>query len=164
MNLRLTILTALGLLGAVSVWADEQLPVLQAGTDIYSNVTVLTVSATDVYFTYNHGKGMANAKLKSLSPDLQKHFHYNPAEPVRWNKNRPGPMPNIGRLVINQRTFMACRIPPDESRTPTTSRRPCIGFELEHRFFPGAGAGTGGRQNGVARFHRFRLVSVVHQV
>ena len=79
MNLRFTIITALGLLGAVSVRADEQLPVLQAGTDIYSNVTVLSVSATDVYFTYNHGKGMANAKLKNLSPDLQKHFHYNPA-------------------------------------------------------------------------------------
>ena len=79
MNLRFTIITALGLLGAVSVWADEQLPVLQAGSDTYSNVTVLTVTATDVYFTYNNGKGMANAKLKNLSPDLQKHFHYNPA-------------------------------------------------------------------------------------
>ena len=79
MNLRLAILAAFGLLNAVSIWADEQLPVLQSGTDIYSNVTVLSVSATDVYFTYNHGKGMANAKLKNLSPDLRKHFHYDPA-------------------------------------------------------------------------------------
>lgn len=79
MNLRFTIITALGLLGAMSVRADEKLPVLQAGTDVYSNVTVLSVSATDVYFTFNNGKGMANAKLKSLSPDLQKHFNYNPA-------------------------------------------------------------------------------------
>jgi thioredoxin-related protein len=79
MNLHLTILVALGLSGAVSVWADEKLPMLQAGTDVYSNVTVLSVSATDVYFTYNNGKGMANAKLKNLAPDLQKHFHYNPA-------------------------------------------------------------------------------------
>jgi protein disulfide-isomerase len=79
MNLHLTILVALGLSGAVSVWADEKLPVLQTGTDVYSNVTVLSVSATDVYFTYNNGKGMANAKLKNLAPDLQKHFHYDPA-------------------------------------------------------------------------------------
>jgi thiol-disulfide isomerase/thioredoxin len=78
MNLRLTFI-AIGLLGAVSVWADEKLPLLKAGNDAYSNVTVLTVTATDVYFTYNNGKGMANAKLKNLSPDLQKHFHYNPA-------------------------------------------------------------------------------------
>jgi len=79
MNLRLIMVAALGLLGAVSVWADEKLPVLRAGTNVYSNVTVLSVSATDVFFTYNNGKGMANAKLKNLSPDLQKHFNYNPA-------------------------------------------------------------------------------------
>jgi thiol-disulfide isomerase/thioredoxin len=77
MNLRFTIIIALGLLGAVSVRADEKLPVLQTGNDVYSNVTVLTVTATDVYFTYNNGKGMANAKLRSLSPELQKHFHFN---------------------------------------------------------------------------------------
>jgi thiol-disulfide isomerase/thioredoxin len=80
MNMRLTIFTALGLLGAVSVWADEKLPMLKAGNGIYSNVTVLTITATDVYFTYNNGKGMANAKLKSLNPELQKHFHYNPVK------------------------------------------------------------------------------------
>lgn len=79
MNLRLAIITALGLLGAVSVRADEKLPVLQSGTDIYSNITVFSVTATDIYFTYNNGKGMANAKLKNLGPDLQKHFHFNPA-------------------------------------------------------------------------------------
>ena len=83
MNLRISVLFALGLSGAVSAWADEQLPVLQVGTDIYSNVTVLSVSTTDVYFTYNHGKGMANAKLKNLSPDLQKHFHYNRNKNIR---------------------------------------------------------------------------------
>jgi hypothetical protein len=34
MNLRLTIVAALGLLGTVSVWADEKLPVLKAGSDV----------------------------------------------------------------------------------------------------------------------------------
>jgi thiol-disulfide isomerase/thioredoxin len=64
-----------------AVWAaraDEKLPVLKAGSEVYSNVTVTTVTATDIYFTY--ANGMGNAKLKSLSPDLQKHFHYNPAK------------------------------------------------------------------------------------
>lgn len=79
-NLRFTIPFVLALLGAVSVHADEKLPVLKSGTDIYSNVTVLTVTPTDVYFTYNNGKGMANAKLKDLSSELQKHFHYNPVK------------------------------------------------------------------------------------
>lgn len=55
--------------------ADEQLPVLQAGSEVYSNVTITTVNATDVYFIY--AGGMANVKIKNLSPELQKHFHYD---------------------------------------------------------------------------------------
>ena len=55
--------------------ADEQLPVLQAGSEVYSNVTITTVNATDVYFIY--AGGMANVKIKTLSPELQKHFHYD---------------------------------------------------------------------------------------
>ncbi|HSY19971.1 MAG TPA: thioredoxin family protein [Candidatus Acidoferrales bacterium] len=56
--------------------ADEKLPVLRAGNITYSNITVSTVSATDVYFTYSGGMG--NVKLKDLSPDLQQHFKYDP--------------------------------------------------------------------------------------
>jgi len=56
--------------------ADEQLPLLQAGNDRYTNITVTSVSATDVYFTY--AGGMANVKIKKLSPDLQKHFSFDP--------------------------------------------------------------------------------------
>lgn len=57
------------------VRADEQLPLLKAGSEVYSNVTVTTVSATDVYFIY--AGGMANVKIKDLSPELQRHFHYD---------------------------------------------------------------------------------------
>jgi len=49
--------------------ADEKLPVLQAGGEVYSNVTVTAVSATDVFFT--HDQGMGNAKLKDLSPGIR---------------------------------------------------------------------------------------------
>ncbi len=76
-------------------------------SDIYSNVTVLTVSATDVYFTYNNGKGMANAKLKSLSPDLQKHFHYNPVRRrYSGTKTGPGQRRISNRQIIIQQIFM----------------------------------------------------------
>jgi thiol-disulfide isomerase/thioredoxin len=69
--------TALILAGAITAAkTDEKLPVLTAGNDTYSNVTVTSVSATDVYFTYPGG--MANVKIKNLSPDLQKHFSYDP--------------------------------------------------------------------------------------
>ncbi len=67
------------LLGLIaSVWpacADEKLPVLKVGINVYSNVTVTTVTPTDIYFT--HSGGMGNAKLKQLSPELQQHFGYD---------------------------------------------------------------------------------------
>ncbi len=115
MNLRLTEITALGLLCAVSVWADEKLPVLKAGSDVYSNVTVLTVTATDVYFTLNNGKGMANAKLKNLSPELQQHFHYNPAKAGEVEQKQVQANAEYHSLVISQ----PAPRPPDESREQT---------------------------------------------
>jgi len=60
----------------LAVYADEKLPVLQAGNVTYSNITVTTVSATDVYFTF--AGGMGNVKLKDLSPDVQKRFNFDP--------------------------------------------------------------------------------------
>ena len=56
--------------------ADETLPVLKAGGEVYSNVTIMSVSATDIYFTSS--RGLANAKLKDLDIALQKHFNFNP--------------------------------------------------------------------------------------
>ena len=59
-------------------FADETLPVLKVGNEVYTNVTVTSVSATDVYFSFAGGLG--NAKLKKLDPELQQHFHYNSAK------------------------------------------------------------------------------------
>jgi len=56
--------------------ADEQFPVLVVGGQTYTNVTVTSVSATDIFFF--HAGGMGNAKLKNLSPELQKHFKFDP--------------------------------------------------------------------------------------
>jgi cytochrome c biogenesis protein CcmG, thiol:disulfide interchange protein DsbE len=63
---------------AHSVRADEKLAVLDVGGEVYSNVVVTTVTATDIYF--NHSRGFGNAKLKNLSPELQQHFHFDPVE------------------------------------------------------------------------------------
>ena len=112
MNMRFTIFTALCLLGTGSVWADEKLPVLKDGSDVYSDVTVTTINATDVYFTYNNGKGMGNAKLKSLSPELQKHFHYDPAKAGETEQKQAQANAEYHNLIISQ---PAAR-PPDESR------------------------------------------------
>jgi hypothetical protein len=58
--------------------ADEQLLVLKVGGDIYSNVTVTSVSATDLYFT--HSAGIGSVKLKDLDAALQQHFHFDPTK------------------------------------------------------------------------------------
>jgi len=100
----------------MSVLADEKLQVLKIGRDVYSNVTVTTITATDVYFTYNDGKGMANAKLKSLNPELQKHFHYNPAKAGEVEQKQAQANAEYYNLVIHQ----PAPRPPDESQEQST--------------------------------------------
>ena len=68
-------LFAFSCLVALVARADEFFPVLKVNGDVYANVTVTTVTATDIFFTYASGVG--NAKLKSLTPELQKHFRYD---------------------------------------------------------------------------------------
>jgi cytochrome c biogenesis protein CcmG, thiol:disulfide interchange protein DsbE len=59
---------------------------LAVGAVTYSNVTVLGANATDLYFT--HQNGIANIKLKYLSPALQKQFDYDPKAAAEAEKNR----------------------------------------------------------------------------
>src|SRR6266571_1653094 len=63
------------LISVLAVRAEEKIPWLRAGIDSYTNVTVTSVSATDIFFT--HSRGVGNAKLKDLSPALQQRFHFN---------------------------------------------------------------------------------------
>jgi len=75
-KMRVTIIILLNLiLTSLAARADERLPLLKVGADVYTNVTVTSVTATDIYFTCD--KGMLNAKLKNLDPALQKHFKYD---------------------------------------------------------------------------------------
>ena len=63
---------------SLNLYADEVIPVLKVGSEVYSNVTVIKVNATDVFF--NHSKGFGNAKLKNLDAEFQKKFNYDPAK------------------------------------------------------------------------------------
>jgi len=63
--------TAIGLVVAALADSTEiRLATLKVGSEVYSNVTVTSVTTTDVYFT--HAGGIGNAKLKKLDPDLQR--------------------------------------------------------------------------------------------
>jgi len=68
--------------------APEKLDYLKSGSQVYSNVTVLRVTDTDVFFSCD--KGFANAKLKYLDPETQKKFDYDPdvASQVERKQNR----------------------------------------------------------------------------
>jgi thiol-disulfide isomerase/thioredoxin len=58
--------------------ADLKFATLKVGDEVYSNVTVTSSSATDIYFS--HSRGIGNAKLKSLDPEIQKQFKFDPAK------------------------------------------------------------------------------------
>jgi len=102
MNLRFTAFAVLGLLGPMSVVADEQLPALRAGNNVYSNVTITAITTTDVYFTC--AGGMGNAKLRDLDPDLQKHFHYDPAKAGEVEQKRATANAQYHLQVLRQPT------------------------------------------------------------
>jgi thiol-disulfide isomerase/thioredoxin len=70
--------TLLVALASLKVQAEVKLPILNVNGDVYSNVTVTSVTATDIYFT--HSQGLGNAKLKRLSPELQARFGFSAAK------------------------------------------------------------------------------------
>ena len=71
-------LAVLILSAALAVAADIKLPILKTDAETFTNVTVTSVSATDIYFI--HSRGVGNAKLKNLDPELQKKFHFDPSK------------------------------------------------------------------------------------
>src|SRR5579863_10025735 len=66
--------------------ADETLPFLKVGGETYSNVTVVSVSASDICFVSSRGVG--NAKLRSLEPAMQAHFHYDAPKAVELEQQQ----------------------------------------------------------------------------
>ena len=73
---------------APSVLAGEEtIPLLEAGTQTFSNVTV--TSKTSRYIIVSHSQGMSSIKLKDLSDDVLKQLGYA-VEPPPPPKPKPG--------------------------------------------------------------------------
>ena len=53
---------------------EETFPVLQIGTQVYTNVTVTTKAKNYIFIL--HAQGMTNIKVADLSPQLQEQFGY----------------------------------------------------------------------------------------
>jgi protein disulfide-isomerase len=106
----------------VAAWgarANEKLPLLNAGSEVYSNVTVTKVTDTDIYFTC--ARGMANVKLSKLDPALQKHFGYDPVKAGEVAQKQAAANTQYHLQAINQ---PAPRVPVDESAVPPSSAGP----------------------------------------
>lgn len=85
--MRLGITFLLGLvLATIIARADEMLPTLKVGNVTYTNVTVTSVTAKNIAFTY--AQGMASVKLKDLDPEMQKHFHYDASKDIAEAKQK----------------------------------------------------------------------------
>ncbi len=75
MVLRFVLIVSGLLLAFPAPAANLTMDFLKVGLVTYTNVTILGANATDLYFT--HGQGIANVKLKYLSPELQQRFHFD---------------------------------------------------------------------------------------
>jgi thiol-disulfide isomerase/thioredoxin len=91
---------------------------LKVGSQTFSNITVVSMNATDVYFT--HDKGMSNVKMKYLDPDVQKRLNFDPkAAAAAENEHM--------REDTSFKNALAAKIPtpapkPDDSgKTPVSS-------------------------------------------
>lgn len=106
------------LLRAVGLWllivastirADESFLSLKVKGQVYTNVTVTTVSATDIYFT--HSQGLASAKLKDLDPELQKHFHFDAARSSQVERAEMQATANFRTRLAQQKPAPAPKSP-----------------------------------------------------
>lgn len=118
MKAHLILITVLASLLVLSARADDQFTILEVGNTTYTNVTVTSVTATDIYFTYNGGMG--NAKIKDLPFDLRERFHYDEARAASIEKERSQANVQYHAYAINQ----PAGNPPDESRVPDSSSAP----------------------------------------
>jgi cytochrome c biogenesis protein CcmG/thiol:disulfide interchange protein DsbE len=117
MKIQLTGLAAtLLIVATMTATADDSFPSLKVGDEVYSNVTVTTVTATDIYFS--HSKGMGNAKLKSLAPELQKRFKFDATKGNEVEQQQAVATARFQMSVAAQAKADKLRPPPDEEVPP----------------------------------------------
>ena len=115
MRLRICVLVICLAAARVQSAEDERLPTLRVGSDVYTNVTVTSVTATHIYFF--HSRGMGNAKLKDLDPAMQKHFHYNATKAAETESQRT-------QANALYRQSLAANPAPKPAPAPSESRAP----------------------------------------
>ena len=143
------LLTSLLAVGGVARGDGEKLATLKAGDDTYTDVTVTSVTATDIYFS--HRLGLGNAKLKSLEPELQKRFHYNPARAAAQEKQqaeaqarytqalkdaKPAPRPKVPMEAPESPPGASDEVEPHEISAKSFLNRPSPSIEADKWLTP----------------------------
>jgi len=84
---KLRFVTVLGLVAAClrSLQAAEPIQLMQSDGSWYTNLNVLTVTGTDLFF--KHDGGFSSLKLKYLPTALQTRFDYNPSNAAALEKS-----------------------------------------------------------------------------
>lgn len=102
---------------AVSLQAAQPIKFdsIKVGSQVFSNVTVVGMNATDVYFT--HDKGMSNAKMKYLDPDVQKRLGFDAKAAASAEKEH---MQEDARFKSN----LATRITPGTPKVDESEKAP----------------------------------------
>lgn len=128
--MKATSLAAFTILAALSVRAADRIPLLQAGDESYTNVTVTTVTPTDLYF--RHAGGMGNVKLKDLDAALQKHFKYNPTNAARIANSQAEATRQYYMAKAAEKPPVVVPEPEEEVsvETPPTNRPPGLRLEV----------------------------------
>jgi protein disulfide-isomerase len=127
-HVAVTVSVALGILAHVC--AEETLPQLKVGNDVYTNVTVTMVTATSI--SLNHSRGMAVVKLKNLEPAMQQHFGYVPEKAMQAELNQQ-------QANAQYRAMLASREPASASAANSTSVQATNAESLHwHVGLPGA--------------------------
>jgi cytochrome c biogenesis protein CcmG, thiol:disulfide interchange protein DsbE len=104
------------LLASLSAFAADSFPTLKVGSDVYTNVTITTVTATDIYFS--HALGMGNAKLKSLDTELQRRFKFDPARGKVVEQQQAAATAQFQMAVAARAKAEKLRPAPDEEIPP----------------------------------------------
>jgi cytochrome c biogenesis protein CcmG/thiol:disulfide interchange protein DsbE len=123
---------------AASVRADESFPFLKVKNQVYTNVTVTTVTATDIYFT--HSQGLASAKLKDLDRGLQKHFHFNAVKSRQVEQANRQATADFRTKLAEQKSAPASPVPDSPPPTETVATDDFVAPKLNARSIRGQSA------------------------
>jgi cytochrome c biogenesis protein CcmG/thiol:disulfide interchange protein DsbE len=105
-----------------TAYATDEIPYLKVGINHYTNVVITSKTSSDIFFT--HSRGMGNARLSQLSPELQKQFGYTPTKPAADQKTAT---PATAKATQPAKPAPASKVVPADIPVPKISAASFLG-------------------------------------